>query len=113
MAPSLRTLFDLIIPKPSVNRPAIHPDTNSRILSTIFCFSVSSKPTVNKTPGPKILFANHFSNLHLLNHYLVQVFIISQLFLCSFLSRLPAFNLALLQSIFQSCSSCILSKWQT
>lgn len=110
MAPSLRTLFDLIIPKTSVNRPAIHPDTNSRILSTIFCFSVSSKPTVNKTPGPKILFANHFSNL--LNHYLVQVFIISQLF-CSFLSRLLAFNLALLQSIFQSCSFCILSKWQT
>ena len=111
MAPRLRTLFDLVIPKTAVNRPASHPDTNSRILSTIFCFSVSSKPTVNKTPGPKILFANHFCNL--LNHYLVQVFIISQLFFCSFLIRLPAYNLALLQSIFQSCSFCIVFKWQT
>ena len=98
MAPRLRSLFDLVIPKTAVNRSTVHPDTNSRILSTIFCFSVSSKPTVNKTPGPKILFANHFCNL--LNHYLVQVFIISQLFFCSFLIRLPAYNLALLQSIF-------------
>lgn len=53
MAPNLRTISDLILPRIAVNRPTIHPDTKSRILSTIFCFSLSSRPTVNKSPDPK------------------------------------------------------------
>lgn len=100
--PQFKDTFDLLIPT-----FILIPTAECSVPSFV---SLSPPSPQSVTPGPKILFANHFSNL--LNH-LVQVFMIPQLLFCSFLIRLSAFNPALLQPVFQSCSFCILSQWQT